>query len=546
MGSPHSDDRGDDSGALYVFVHNGEIWEEEIKLTPSDSSLGSNFGHSVSIDGNTLIVGAFHDHSAGSNAGAAYVFRRDTVWTELVRLVASDGTDGDNFGVSVAVSGDYGVVGANGDDDNGFDSGSAYVFEKVQNEWTEVGKLVALDGSGGDMFGAAVSLQGNIAVIGAPGDADNGGSSGSSYVFERTDSGWIETAKLLPSDGNVGDYFGSAVSISGENILIGAFGDNNAAGSAYVFTRSGGIWLEDTKLVATDGLPDDEFGFGVDLEEDFAIIGAWMDGVDAYAQGSAYVFKRETETWREYIKLVASDGSAIDFFGHSVALTGDHIVVSAFNDGEFGSESGAAYSYRGVLSSPVPPIPTLVSPPDNAIDLPAPVRLMWRRVDEATSYHVQLSTDSTFQANVVLNDSTVRTAFAMSGMLESHTTYYWHVRARNFVGSSGWSERWQFVTGLMAGIGQDRGIPDEFILLQNYPNPFNPSTTIEYALPQRTRVRLEVLNVLGQRVAILLDGSQDAGSYAVRFDARRLTSGFYFYRLTTDEFVQTKRFLLLR
>ena len=191
------------------------------------------------------------------------------------------------------MSGDTAVVGAYFDDDSGTDSGSAYVFVRSGSVWTEQAKLTTSDGTADDHFGVSVSVRGDTAIVGAVYDDDSGLSSGSAYVFVRSGAVWTEEAKLLASDGAAGDYFGNAVSVSGDTAVMGAFGDDdngNNSGSAYVFVRSGSLWTEQAKLTASDGAADDRFGWSVSVSGDTAAVGAWGDDDNGTDSGSAYVF----------------------------------------------------------------------------------------------------------------------------------------------------------------------------------------------------------------------------------------------------------------
>ena len=224
-------------GSAYVFVRSGATWAEQAKLVASDAA-GDHFGNSVSLSGDTAVVGAPHDDDAGSESGSAYVFvRSGTTWTEEAKLTASDAAAGDWFGFSVSLSGDTAVVGAWRDDDARTDSGSAYVFVRSGRGWAEKAKLVASDPAFGDSFGTSVSLSGDTAVVGAPHD----GGAGSAYVFVRSGTAWAEKAKLVASDGATGDSFGWSVSLSGDTAVVGAPHDGDAgfeSGSAYVFPVS--------------------------------------------------------------------------------------------------------------------------------------------------------------------------------------------------------------------------------------------------------------------------------------------------------------------
>ena len=335
----------------------GPSWAQVIehKLTASDGALGDRFGNSVSLSGDRAIVGAFYDNDLGFDSGSAYVYERqgDDSWLEVDKLTASDGTVGDHFGTSVSLSGDRALVGADQDDDPLPNGGSAYVFERQGNgSWLEVAELTASDRAAFDFFGFSVSLSGDRALVGADGNDHLGSTSGSAYVFERQgDGSWLEVAKLNASDGAAGDRFGISVSLSGDHALVGAFWDDNPladGGSAYVFERQGdGSWLEVDKLTASDSAADDWFGFSVSLSGDRAIVGA-----SAYydlnpSGGSAYVFERQGNgSWLEVAKLTASDSAFQDYFGRAVSLSWDRAIVGAHRDDDSGSDSGSAYMYE--------------------------------------------------------------------------------------------------------------------------------------------------------------------------------------------------------
>ena len=271
-------------------------------------------------------------------------------WAQVTehKLTASDGAADDWFGFSVSLSeGTRALVGAWMDDDQGTNSGSAYVYERQgDGSWLEVDKLTASDGAAGDGFGGSVSLSGDRALVGASGDAS---SRGSAYAYERQgDGSWLEVDKLTASDGAAGDQFGESVSLSGDRALVGAQFDNDLgtdSGSAYVYERQGdGSWLEVAKLTASDGAADDRFGVSVSLSETRALVAAYLDEDLGSQSGSAYVFERQGDgSWLEVAKLTASDGAALDQFGNSVSLSeGTRALVGAWMDDDLGSHSGSA------------------------------------------------------------------------------------------------------------------------------------------------------------------------------------------------------------
>ena len=324
---------------------------EAVKLLADDGVDGDFFGFSVALSGDTAIIGAFRDsHDAnGANSGSVYVFTRSgTGWSQQAKLIAADGAEGDTFGGNIALSGDTAVIGALRDDDNGKDSGSAYVFVRTGTSWSQQAKLTAPDGAAGDEFGYSIALSGDTAVIGALRDDDKGKDSGSAYIFTRSGARWSQQAKLTAADGAEGDVFGVDIALSGDSAVIGAdLADEkgNNSGAAYVFTRTGTSWNQQAKLTANDGAPDDLFGIRVALSGDTAVIGAARDDDNGDNSGSAYVFIRSGATWRQQAKLVAADGAAHDRFGTRVALHGNIALVGAILDDDKCDNSGSAYVF---------------------------------------------------------------------------------------------------------------------------------------------------------------------------------------------------------
>ena len=312
---------------------------EPVQLLPADGTEGEWFGMSASISCDVAVIGAPRGDNDGP--GSAYVFGYDgSTWIQQQELLASDGAAGDSFGIASSMSGEVVVVGAQADDDNGDRSGSAYVFRYDGSTWIQEQKLLPSDGAAGDWFGFSVSISGDVAVIGAAGDDE----SGAAYIFRYDGSTWIQEQKLLPSDGAADDWFGLSVSISGDVAVAGAFGDD--VGSAYVFRHDGSTWIEEQKLLASDGAVDDWFGFTVSMSDDVVVVGNFADNDNGSASGSAYVFRHDGSTWIEEQKLLASDGSSPDWFGYRVSIGGDVIAVGAVQDSDNGLTSGSAYVFR--------------------------------------------------------------------------------------------------------------------------------------------------------------------------------------------------------
>jgi hypothetical protein len=391
IGQRGDDDKGSSSGAAYVFTRGSTFnWTQIAKLTASDGASNDYFGHSVSIDGDTIVIGAPYEDVYGSNSGAAYVYTRNTAgsltsgWTQRAKLTPNDGALGDIFGQSVSIDGDTIVIGAWYDDVYGSNSGSAYVYTRNTDGsfgWTQRAKLTASDGAANDKFGESVSIDGDTIVIGArfkagpfvaPATYGNG-QQGSAYVFTRNTagsltSGWTQRAKLLADDGDVGDQFGIRVSIDSDTIAIGAWGQRPAGasgygyGSAYIFTRNtaGSLtsgWTQRAQLTAGDGAAEDRFGGNLSIDGDTVVVGAHNDDDNGTNSGSAYMFTRDTpgsltSGWTQIAKLTASDGAAGDQFGNDpdvlgsgVAVDGDTIVIGVGSDDD-PTNSGSAYVFN--------------------------------------------------------------------------------------------------------------------------------------------------------------------------------------------------------
>jgi hypothetical protein len=347
IGADFDDDHGYASGSAYIFRNNGVTWVEEQKLLPSDGEEWDRFGRYVSVSGDVVLIGAEGDDDLGQSSGSAYIFRYNGMsWVQEAKLIASDGAEYDYFGNSVSVSGDVALIGARGDDDSGDHSGSAYVFRYNGVSWVEEAKLLASDGAASDDFGSSLSISGDVALIGAWKDDDLGNRSGSAYIYRYDVVSWMEEAKLLASDGAAEEWFGRSVSVSGDVALIGVYKDDDlgyASGSAYVFRNKGVSWIEETKFLAPDGEANDNFGRSVSVSGDVVLIGADMDDDMGNQSGSAWVFRYNGMSWVEEAKLLASDGETEDNFGFSVSVFDDVALVGANRGEGLGSNCGSAY-----------------------------------------------------------------------------------------------------------------------------------------------------------------------------------------------------------
>jgi len=354
-------------GSAYVFVRSGTNWSLQQKLVASDGAEADLFGTSVAISGDTIVAGALDD-TVGGNAGqgSAYVFvRNGTIWPQQQKLVASDGAADDNFGSSVAIDGNTIVVGAPFDNIGtlGGNAGSVYVFVRSSSTFSQQQKLIAPDIAADDQFGTSVAISGDTIVAGAPlHDVGSNSNQGSAYVFVRGGSIWSEQRELTAADA-ADDQFGISVAISGDTAVVGAKSDDIGGdidqGSAYVFVRtSGSIWTQQQKLLAADGTTDDQFGYSVAISGDTVVAGAFVDDIGTHTdQGSAYIFTRSSTTWTQQQKLTAADGAANDAFGVCVAIDGHYIAIGAFAD-DVGPNTDQGSAYVFLESSPDPLVVT--------------------------------------------------------------------------------------------------------------------------------------------------------------------------------------------
>jgi hypothetical protein len=337
--------RVDDRNARYPIVV--DPWVQTAELTASDGGAGDQFGLSVSISGNTVVVGApFHTVGNNLGQGAAYVFvEAASGWssmTQTAELVASDGATNAYLGTSVAISGNTIVVGADGTTVQGNPhQGAAYVFVEPANGWgnmTETAKLVASDGYVGDNFGASIAISGSALVVGAPyASIGSNYQQGASYVFVQPGNGWAnmtQTAKLTSSDGAVADIFGDSVAMDENTVVIGASGASLSgmayAGKAYVFVQPGSGWTDMTQtaeLTASDATADSYFGSSVAVSGNTAVVGAPSD-----FSGAAYVFVEPTGGWTDTTQTAELAPGAVGsllLMGTSVALNGNTIMAGA-------------------------------------------------------------------------------------------------------------------------------------------------------------------------------------------------------------------------
>lgn len=328
-----------------VLITDAQTGVEIAKFTASDGAAGDQFGTSISMNSSLIVIGAPGDDDNGNNSGSAYIFDLATE-TQLFKLLSSDGAAGDDFGRSVSIASSFVLIGSPRDDDNGTASGSAYQFDPATG--SQVAKILPNDGASKDRFGQSVlayyafglSMLTPSMAIGAPGDDDEGSASGSVYIFERPMSVFTQTDKITPSLLDASDAFGSSLASNGTTLVVGAPGDDT--GVTYLFNAID-FDVVPLLLVPSDGASGDAFGTTVGINYPNIVVGSYRNDENGSNAGAAYVY--DVVTGYQIGKLLADDGAADDEFGTAVAISIDYVFVGAPKDDDNGGASGSAYTY---------------------------------------------------------------------------------------------------------------------------------------------------------------------------------------------------------
>jgi hypothetical protein len=352
VGAILADGETESSGAAYLFkITDGNDFPQTKLTEDGDAKAGDHFGNSLDISGDALVIGAeWMDDSNTTDSGSAFVVRSSydestETWiiTEQTKLTASEPSSRDEFGCSVAISGNTVVVGARKDE-------AVYVFNYDGSGWDEKAKLNARDAQGGELFGSSVAIDGDTLVVGATKGGEGDAQTGSVYVFKYNGSAWEEETELFTDDLAYNDQFGYSVAIEGDTIIVGAPRHDDSetdSGAAYVFRRDAGTWIQDPNFTGSGLFEKAYFGHSVALSGNTAVVGAYRNDLDVDGNllvdaGSVYVFNYDGSGWDAKDKLIPSDVKGGEEFGWAVAISGDTVVVGAHKDGNL---AGSAYVF---------------------------------------------------------------------------------------------------------------------------------------------------------------------------------------------------------
>ena len=302
-------DGGNDFGAAFIFqLQNDGSWGQQQRLQPAELKAADHFGQSVAINGEWAIVGTPYSDVAKPDGGAAYLFHLENgVWNQKDRLAPTDLNNSDLFGYSVSIDGEWAIVSAYlADAPNAGDAGSAYIFHLENGVWVQKQKLQPSDLKASDWFGFSVSINGEWAIVGARyADLPNAGDAGAAYIFHLENGVWVQKPKLQPSDLKASDWFGHSVAINGEWAFVGVpLADNLPgivdSGAVYVFHLENGVWVQKPKLQPADLNTADYFGNSLTINGNRAVVGAkGLEGIRRDNSGGAYIFQLENGEWKQ-------------------------------------------------------------------------------------------------------------------------------------------------------------------------------------------------------------------------------------------------------
>ena len=521
---------------LAIFLSppaNTQIISDMIKAVATDRASSEQFGYSVSISNNYAVVGAYNERLNYMDElfSSVYFFERSENgnWSQVKKIMAPNQKNGDSFGRSVYISGNYAIIGAASEieDVNGENpipwAGSAYIFERDESGiWNQVQKIVPSDRSD-KRFGASVSISGNYAIIGAPGETISPPpqpntiySAGSAYIFEREESGiWKEVKKLVAIDDRSDfDGFGYSVSISNNYAIVGAESEDedasglntvDAAGSAYIFERDENeVWNESQKIVSSERDVDDWFGVSVSIDGNHAIVGSHSDESPLFNAGSVFVFERdESGIWKQVQKIVASDGNKSDMFGISVSISGNNIIVgSIFEDEDsvganYKSDAGSAYIFTKDVNG------------------------LWNQIQKVVAF-----------------DREANDAFGSSVSISGNNIIVGAPSEDDDV--SGYNTRYSAGSIYLSNsIATSIYLPDFTPLIVLYPNPLIDYSIIKLSNGNQLK-KIEIIDIYGRIVFARTIDKVRSNSF--RIQRENLLSGIYFIRVYSSD-INTEKIL---
>ncbi|MBC7774799.1 MAG: HYR domain-containing protein [Phycisphaerae bacterium] len=492
-------------------------WAQILKTSALNGKQGDEYGHSVAIRGDWAIVGMNEKNQANMNMGSAYLLRRSanepSDWYEVEKLQAPGILLGDAFGVSVAISEGLAVVGA----PNANGKGAAFIFRQSpddENEWVFAKTITAVDGAQGDAFGQSLALHAETLLVGAPSDNEVAENAGAVYIFGKNTGGnenWGQIKKQTAANGSANDQLGTSVAIDGQNAIAGATGDDQKGtnvGAAYIFNQNTGgadNWGQAAKLTANSGASGDNFGTSVGISGAYAIIGASMDDDKGQNAGTAFIFQKTANGWQQSSKLVDYNGNEGDEYGHSVSIAGDYAVVGARKNDRKATKAGAAFVYHREDGG-------------------------WVQFGILTDGSGK--SDDQFGSAVAIYGTTIFVGAPMDDENGNNN----RGSASIFEGLCSPSDEREIAQDLTTF--ENEGLSN--FKMKAYPVPFAEVLNIALEVPKTQLLSIRVFNVLGQQVAILHNGPAE-GHVEFKWNAMAAPAGVYSIRIESEGKLETKQ-----
>ena len=350
IGNVYDDDLDIQSGSAFVYNWNGSSWVEEAKLLPSDGGFAEYFGYDVEIHGSTIIVGAYRGLHQGEQCGKAYIFEKfGGTWVQTAILAPFNGLWDDRFGTCVDIFEDHAVVCAWGDDEAALDAGAAFVYKKDAGIWVLDSKLMPPNLAENDHFGLSAAMDNENILVAAAESDGYPQNSGLVYHYETESGIWTYQGFIVPDDSQEESFFGRDVSVYDNTLVVGAYHDDiygENSGSAYIFNYDGNLWTQHAKLIPSDGNPGDLFGSTVSIYDDHLLIGAVFNYESGYASGSVYYYHLENGSWLFVSKIKQPDPVTDARFGSSVSVHEETALIGCPYDDDNGYRSGSAYVFN--------------------------------------------------------------------------------------------------------------------------------------------------------------------------------------------------------
>lgn len=455
---------------------------------------GGSYGYFPIINDSLIFISAHQDNINGNSSGSLYYYRNgDSNWTFIKKIVPNGGHPNDFFGIPYLYNG-YLYVGAFGN------RGAVHIFKHENNDWIEVQKLVPDTLIYLSSFGISIVEHKNQLLIGADSDSRFVDGSGTVYVYKNSNDGiWEKFQKIYPVIMKEYAHFGYKIEINSKynNLFISAPEDSNDAGlfagNVYIFHKPDSLW-EIKQILSPDiGEAFPYFGGSIKTQEDYLFVGAPGSG-STQSGGSVYVYKIINGNWKFQKKIISPINLPRDYFGYSLFIEGDKLLIGAPGESVSGNRRSFAYLYKYFS-------------------------------DEWVLEHIFTPSDSNYFDSFGIGLAMNKGSYLI-GAYSSNRAYLY--------------------TPYPISVDENISFLRDYVLSQNYPNPFNPMTKIKFSLPKSEIVQIKVYNILGKEIQTLLNEYKKAGTYEVDFDASNLPSGVYFYRMISGSYSETKKMILLR